>query len=303
MALPSAQLGSMTSLNVPSGMPTVVTQPKEKYWQKILAQALAGAAGQAATQGVSNAMSKDYGSQMGEKDAGFWQRVGTGPNRNAQQFGQYTADKATDARAQTRMSFEELLAQKGQEFLAGQNTLDRDQRDRTANLGAQRDLQHLAERMGESQLNREYQTGADKERNRHLAAQTSSIETQNSINQQMLNDMMAARNTKAAVDRQAGVQAAAQSDRYVRPTDYAPSTTSAAIETIASAIKDAIPEAALGEASMLNNLTVEPSEAQQIMEEIMRLRRLGQDQAPAEAAATLDRVRMLTDQLKRTRQQ
>lgn len=80
MALPSAQLGSMSSLSGPSYVPTVVLAPKEeKYWKKALASILTQVAAGAATQGLTNTMQRDNAAEFGETPATGWDKVWQGP--------------------------------------------------------------------------------------------------------------------------------------------------------------------------------------------------------------------------------
>lgn len=60
MALPTAQLGSMPSLNVPSYIPTVQISKEPKLWEKALMSMLANAGSAVVSQGVQNMMQPDY---------------------------------------------------------------------------------------------------------------------------------------------------------------------------------------------------------------------------------------------------
>lgn len=59
-ALPSAQLGGLSSLNVPSYIPTVEIRKEPKAWERALLQLLTSAGGAVVSQGVQNAMQPDY---------------------------------------------------------------------------------------------------------------------------------------------------------------------------------------------------------------------------------------------------
>lgn len=99
MALPSAQLGSMSSLSGPSYVPTVVLPPKEeKYWKRALASVLTQMAAGAATQGVSNAMQRDYATDVGEKPAGFWDKAVSGPKVSEKEYTRRQTEKKADER-------------------------------------------------------------------------------------------------------------------------------------------------------------------------------------------------------------
>lgn len=66
MALPTAQLGQMSSINMPSHMPTVLVPRQPRLWEQALAQILTQAAGQAVGQGIKNTMSGEYASEFGK---------------------------------------------------------------------------------------------------------------------------------------------------------------------------------------------------------------------------------------------
>lgn len=88
MALPSAPLGQLSSLNVPTSVPTVVTPGKEEFWKKALLGLLVNAAGTAVQGGVKNAMSQDHAAEFGQTPKSFLGRVGTGPQVGDAQAGQ-----------------------------------------------------------------------------------------------------------------------------------------------------------------------------------------------------------------------
>lgn len=69
MALPTAQLGQMASINVPSFVPTQVIDKRPKLWEQALMQMLAQAGTQAATSMVGNTFARDNASEFGEKNA------------------------------------------------------------------------------------------------------------------------------------------------------------------------------------------------------------------------------------------
>ena len=70
MALPSAQLGQLSNINVPSHVPVQAVAKQPKLWQQVLMQALAQGLSGAVGQGVENAMSRDYADPaLGEKKA------------------------------------------------------------------------------------------------------------------------------------------------------------------------------------------------------------------------------------------
>jgi hypothetical protein len=66
MALPTAQLGSMASLNVPAYIPTTVVPKEPKAWEKALLALVTQAGSQVLSQGIQNSMQQDFASQNGE---------------------------------------------------------------------------------------------------------------------------------------------------------------------------------------------------------------------------------------------
>ncbi len=66
MALPTAQLGTMPSLNMPAYIPTTTVTKEPKAWEKALLAIVANAGSQILGQGVSNAMQQDFAAQNGE---------------------------------------------------------------------------------------------------------------------------------------------------------------------------------------------------------------------------------------------
>lgn len=101
MALPVAQLGSMPSLNTPSGGGHYeVRNP----WEDLAMQVLAGAV----TQGVGNLMSRDYTQQAQQEGlpidataeaAPWWKKALMGPTTDSKQFGQLRGEQAQTQRA------------------------------------------------------------------------------------------------------------------------------------------------------------------------------------------------------------
>jgi hypothetical protein len=103
MALPTASLGQMPSLNVPTHIPNQVVNKQPKLWQQALAGILAQAAGQAVSQGVGNSMARDYAGEYGEQEAtgfdSFLKGPKVGEKEHARRQSQKFAEKnmATDA--------------------------------------------------------------------------------------------------------------------------------------------------------------------------------------------------------------
>ena len=111
MGLPSAQLGSLPSMNVPSSVPTIGVQKSPKIWQQALLNILTQTAGAAATQGIGNVMSQDYA----EDPATGWEKLTKGPRMDKSQKMQKTSLDAASTEAT-----------KGRDFAKGENKLGRD---------------------------------------------------------------------------------------------------------------------------------------------------------------------------------
>lgn len=76
MALPSAQLGQLPSLNMPGSIPTIQVQKEPKAWEKALLSILAGTASNVLSQGVANSMERENAAEFGATPASgfdkFW---------------------------------------------------------------------------------------------------------------------------------------------------------------------------------------------------------------------------------------
>ncbi len=152
MALPTAPLGQLPSMNMPYSIPRY-EQPAS-IWEKALASFLVNAAGGAATRGVENVMSKDYATQFGEKPATGFSRL-LGPNVGAEEARQrrsITAQKdmsqaeidAANTRAQADRELKmNLDAMEGsrERYRLQQGTLDKAAAERAA---AQRQADEIA---------------------------------------------------------------------------------------------------------------------------------------------------------------
>lgn len=66
MALPSAQLGQMPTMQMPYNIPVVPYTKEPKAWEKALLTILASTGSAAATQGIQNVMSPDYAAEFGQ---------------------------------------------------------------------------------------------------------------------------------------------------------------------------------------------------------------------------------------------
>lgn len=102
-ALPSAQLGGMPSLNVPSYIPTTVIQKEPKAWEKALLAILTQAGAAVAQQGVSNAMSQDYALEFDKTPTSGPQKFLKGPTTNERQALAARADTGATNRLQAEM--------------------------------------------------------------------------------------------------------------------------------------------------------------------------------------------------------
>ena len=307
MALPSAQLGSMTSLNVPSGMPTVVTQPKEKYWQKILAQALAGAAGQAATQGVSNAMSRDYAADAGGTNAPFWDKLVGGPAMPADQYKQLAATKA-------QMGLQDLAAadaRRAQEFGAQQTTL-RDTSNSARDYDRMRaQLSMENQKMRVSSDEKSADRAANKESNAArdaLLRRQGELLEQEIIRNRMTNDQIAKgaeaqfmKDPEAMTPKQRGVQAAA--NKKPLPNIH-PDIAETGIVQLGKMLNEAVmPERDMlsGAEQQLSDSLENPNSARGMYDEIIKLRMAMKTMSPQEQETTLARILELTERAKAMR--
>lgn len=108
MALPTAQLGQLPSMNMPYSIPTVEKGPK--IWERALAQFLVNAAGGLATQGAENVMSRDYASEFGEDPATGWGRLTQGPKVGAEAAEQRRQLAAQQKAAEDNRMFQAALA-------------------------------------------------------------------------------------------------------------------------------------------------------------------------------------------------
>lgn len=102
-ALPSAQLGGMPSLNVPSYIPTTVVQKEPKAWEKALLAILTQAGAAAAQQGVQNAMSQEYAPEFDKTSTTGFQKFLKGPTVNERQALASRADTGATNRLQSEM--------------------------------------------------------------------------------------------------------------------------------------------------------------------------------------------------------
>lgn len=111
MALPTAQLGGMASLNVPSYIPTVQVQKEPKAWEKILLSVLANAAGSVVGQGVENVMSRDAAAEFDKTPSGGFDRLLRGPKVGVQEATQRRGLAAQKEIQETEINAAALLAQ------------------------------------------------------------------------------------------------------------------------------------------------------------------------------------------------
>lgn len=102
-ALPSAQLGSMPSLNVPSYIPTTVVQKEPKAWEKALLAILTQAGGAVANRGVENAMSQEYAPEFGKTPTTGFSKFLFGPTTGERQALQLRGEDSAMARLQSEI--------------------------------------------------------------------------------------------------------------------------------------------------------------------------------------------------------
>ncbi len=193
MALPSAQLGGLASLNVPSYVPTQVVQAKEPLWKKALAQVLMSTAASAGQGVAQNATARDYAPD-GQK-AGFWDKLVSGPKTGEREHLQSAAheqrleqigadivgrltgqqlelgDRATGDLNSTNARLEE-------QGINNESALRRDFQDRQARIEENR--QNKMFTADENAANREFQGRQDTDRNALLREQTREIAGKNS---------------------------------------------------------------------------------------------------------------------------
>lgn len=119
MGLPSAQLGSLPGLNVPSSVPLAIVPKVPSLWQSALASFLAQTGGAVGTQLVGNAMSRDSAPEFGKTAATGWDKLVHGPEVGDKEAAQLRAEAGDTARntatitgADTRNKFSEGEATK-----------------------------------------------------------------------------------------------------------------------------------------------------------------------------------------------
>lgn len=150
MALPTAQLGGMASLNVPSYIPIVQTEKRPRLWEQALAQLLTQAGSAAAGKGVDNVMSRDYAAEVGDTPASFMQRLLQGPKVNERSF-QMVAQTAKDlAMEQLRAKNEQATAEYGAQQRSLENADNRNFDLTKAILNQRGDNARLQAQMGMS---------------------------------------------------------------------------------------------------------------------------------------------------------
>lgn len=98
MALPSAQLGGLPSLSVPSHVPVVQTQKEPKLWEKALLSMLTQIGTAAIGEGVGNVMERDFAPEFGEDKAKGMDKLLRGASVDERQAGQRREINAADRR-------------------------------------------------------------------------------------------------------------------------------------------------------------------------------------------------------------
>lgn len=156
MALPTAPLGQLPSMNMPYAIPT--HDRGSSIWEKALAAFLVNAAGGVAQQVVENAMARDFAPEFGEEKAGGLSKLISGPKvgkADASQRRQqaFVADQNEAAR----------MAAAGQSEADAANALLR--QDRTIAAGRESDEMRLDAQNAQSYLDAR---NADLQRSRSL---------------------------------------------------------------------------------------------------------------------------------------
>lgn len=153
-ALPSAQLGSMSSLNVPSYIPTVAVQKEPKVWERALLQLLTSAGSAAIRQGVQNAMQPDQAADFGEKPNTGLQSFIKGPKVDRAEAMRRRGDESATAREQFRLDSDN--ARLGQQEEAALRRLIEGNAQAEVMQGRQAgDAQRLEELRARNELGRE----------------------------------------------------------------------------------------------------------------------------------------------------
>lgn len=117
MALPTAQLGQLSSINLPNYAPS--SQKRPSIWSGVLANILASAGTNAADSVASNEFSRDYATQQGQDEATGWDKLLHGPTVNAQQNAQLNSEAAAREQLATKDQFDTEHEQEQQAFQQG----------------------------------------------------------------------------------------------------------------------------------------------------------------------------------------
>lgn len=137
MALPTAQLGAMGGINVPSFVPVTQVDKRPNAWEQALLGILANAGSAVVSKGIENSMAPDYAPDPASGFSKFW----NGPTisgQRAQQLDQQSMEqqKIDDAAQNERMN--RMVAMTGQN-----NAQTLGQQRLQAEMGGQiNDLQH-----------------------------------------------------------------------------------------------------------------------------------------------------------------
>src|ERR1035437_307177 len=95
MALPSAQLGQMPTMQLPYTIPVQTYQKQPKAWQSALLQILAQTGTAVAERGAANYMQPEYASEFGQQPNSGLQALLKGPRVGAQQAESLRGQKLT----------------------------------------------------------------------------------------------------------------------------------------------------------------------------------------------------------------
>lgn len=157
MALPSAQLGSLPSLGLPSTVPVQQVEKRTPLWQQLLGQILMQTAGGVVNQGVQNSMSRDFAGDYKEAPSSGVDKFMHGPKvsqaEDVRRKGQaFDTDKML-AQAKMNIGLAELGDQPGAREVYARQTADSAASDRR-----QADMQDT---IAKSRLSRREQGHAD----------------------------------------------------------------------------------------------------------------------------------------------
>lgn len=164
MALPSAQLGQMPTMQMPFYIPTQHYQKEPKAWEKALLSILTSAGGAVLGQGIQNSMQPDYAPQPATGFSKFW----NGPT--------IPAARATELERQS-------MEQGKMEETARQNRLDRMLKGTEMNQAQTFRERQLQADIGKQISDVQHQTSADELANQQATTAATADEVRNLLAQ------------------------------------------------------------------------------------------------------------------------